>query len=50
MTFEGFDAAMLIEVQRDPLLLFPADSAGGSTLEGALSERGLTALRPLSPD
>jgi hypothetical protein len=50
VTFEGFDAAMLIEVQQGPLLLLPADSQGGPTLEDALSDRGLTALRPLSPD
>jgi hypothetical protein len=50
MTFEGFEAAMLIEVQQGPLLLLPTDSTGGPTLQDALSERGLTALRPLSPD
>lgn len=50
MTFEGLGAAMLIEVQQGPPLLLPTDSAGGPTLEDALSARGLTALRPLSPD
>jgi hypothetical protein len=33
MTFDGFDAGMLIEIQQSPLLLLPTESDEGLTLQ-----------------
>lgn len=61
MTFDGFEAAMPIEVPLFPMPFLPVEPIHGPTLEDALAEHhnanesdpgiiDLTLLRPLSPD